>query len=328
MTSIFDALPGMDTPVSDIAHTLAEVWAMEAAPGKPAPSEFRASQMNLVVHLGLDSTVDTARAVFDAALAFSHRYPCRTIVLCPREFGGGGEVRAKIFCECFIGTSHHEMVCSEAILLSYPLEQRAYIENQASILIESDLPLYYWPNRIQQASRFGDYSFFIGQAQRIVIDSAIERDEVSTYAWPRSGVIRDLAHARMLPVRQSLGHFLSYVPADQLVRGLDSIALHHGPDLSAESRLIAEWMRGGLADCAAAAGLPPPECAIERVADLPPGGLDFRGSYAYGGRLRLAFDLGQAAACLHVELAESKASISSSVRLLPPDRALAEALFF
>lgn len=328
MTTTFDALPGMETAVSEIARTLAEVWDMDAVPGKPAPSEFRASQMNLVVHLGLDNTANSARAIFDAALTFSHRYPCRTIVLCPRELGGGGDVRAKVFCECFIGASHHEMVCSEAIVLSYPLEQRAYIENQASILVESDLPLYYWPNRIQQASRFGDYRFFMSQAERIVFDSAVERAEVLEYPWPRPEVIRDLAHARMLPVRQSLGHFLSYVAPDQLVRGLAAMALHHGPDLAAESRLTAAWMRGRLFDCAKAAGLPAPGIDIPCIADLPPGGLDFRGSYSDGGTLRLAFDLVQGAACLHANLAHAKASISSNVLPLAPDRALAEALFF
>lgn len=328
MTAIFDALPGMEVAVADIARTLAAVWDMESSPGKAAPSEFRASQMNLVVHLGLNNTAETARATFDAALKFSHRYPCRTIVLCPRDFGTGSDVHAKIFCECFVGASHHEMVCSEAILLSYPLEQRAFIENQASILIESDLPLYYWPNRIQKAARFSDYPFFLGQAQRIVFDSAVECPDVVNYAWPRPEVVRDLAYARMLPLRQSLGHFLSYVPPAQLVYGLAAITLHHGPDLPAEASTAAAWMRSRLGDCAASAGMAAPAMEISRVADLPSGGLDFRISYGDGGSLRLAFDLAYGAACLHANLGPSKASISSSVQFLPPERALAEALFF
>lgn len=328
MTAIFDALPGMDVAVSDIARTLAAVWDMESSPGKAAPSEFRASQMNLVVHLGLNNTAQTARATFDAALKFSHRYPCRTIVLCPRDFGTGSDVHAKIFCECFVGASHHEMVCSEAILLSYPLEQRAFIENQASILIESDLPLYYWPNRIQKAARFSDYPFFLGQAARIVIDSAIETSEVCAYAWPRPGVVRDLAHARVLPVRQSAGHFLSYIEPRELVEQLRSVALHHGPDLAAEARAAAEWLLAGLRDCASAAKLSAPSLEVTRVPDLPAGALDFRCAYADTGNLRLAFDLAHGAACLHAHLAHARSSISSTVQLLPPDRALAEALFF
>lgn len=329
MTAIFEALPGMEVAVGDIARTLASVWDMDAGPGRAAPSEYRASQMNLIVHLGLDNTVETARTAFDTALRFSHRYPCRTIVLCPRDFGSGGDVRAKVFCECFIGSSRHEMVCSEAILLSYPLEQRAFIENQASILIESDLPLYYWPNRIQNPTRFHDYTFFLGQAERIVLDTAIERPEVSVYTWPRPEVVRDLAWARILPVRQSLGHFLSYVPPAQLAQAIERAELHHGPDLTAEARAAAEWMRSGLADCATLGGnAAAAKVEITRVADMVAGALDFRFRYADGGTLRLAFDLAHGAACLHANLTQSKASISSTVTLLPPDRALAEALFF
>lgn len=328
MTAIFDSLPGMETAVSDIARTLAAVWDMEAAPGKAAPSEFRASQMNLVLHLGLENTVETARAAFDTALRFSHRYPCRTIVLCPRDLGSGGHVRAKVFCECFVGSSHHEMVCSEAILLSYPLEQRAYIENQASIMIESDLPLYYWPHRIQQAARFGDYPFLLQHSQRIVIDSAVERPEVEAYAWPRGELVHDLACARVLPLRQSLGHFLSYITPGHLVNGLRSIAVHHGPDVAAEARAIATWFVSRLDDCAAVAKAPSFGDRPILQPDLPGGGLDVRCAYEDGGTLRLAFDLTRGAACLHADLGQAKASMSSTISLLEDDRALAEALFF
>jgi len=327
-TTIFDSLPGMETPVSDVARTLASVWDMEAAPGKPAPSEFRASQMNLVVHLGLDNTVETARAAFDTALRFSHRYPCRTIVLCPRDFGGALEVRAKVFCECFVGASHHEMVCSEAIILSYPLEQRAYLENQASIMIESDLPLYYWPVRIQQASRFADYPFLLNQSQRIIVDSAVENADVPGYAWPRAELVHDLAGARILPLRQSLGHFLSYVPPAQLVNGLRSIVLHHGPDVAAEARAVAQWFKSRLVDCAAAAKVPPAACDVALEADRPAGGLGLRCVYDGGGTIDLDFDLANGASKLSADLGQARSSMSSSVRLLSDDRALAEALFF
>ncbi len=327
-TAIFDSLPGMETAVSDVARTLAAVWDMEAAPGKAAPSEFRASQMNLVVHLGLDNTTGTARAAFDTALLFSHRYPCRTIVLCPRDFGGAADVRAKVFCECFIGTSHHEMVCSEAIILSYPLEQRAYIENQASIMIESDLPLYYWPNRIRVAARFGDYPFLLSKSQRIVIDSAIERPDVPGYAWPRRELVYDLAYARTLPLRQSLGHFLSYVPPAQLAEGLQAMTLHHGAGVAGEARAAAAWMRSRLDDCAAVAGRAPVAAEFVLAETGVSGALDFRLTYADGGSIRLAFDLTHGAACLHAKLSQAHASMSSTVHLLSDDRALAEALFF
>ena len=328
-TAVFDALPGLETPVADVSRTLANVWDMEPVRGKPAPSEFRASQMNLVVHLGLDSKPEQALETFNAAVSFSRRYPCRIITLCPREYGGGGEVSAKIFCECYIGKSRHEMTCSEAIILTYPLEQRAYLENQASIMLESDLPVYYWPQRISSASRMGDYKFFLKEAQRVIIDSAIEKPDVTTYPWPRPEVVRDLVFARMLPVRQSVGHFLSYVPPDRLLEGLQGVTLRHRPEYHAEAAVLARWVRSGLEGCAkmSGAGAPIPEAQCESVADLGYS-LVMNWAYAQCNPMRLEFDFGQGTAHLTSCFKPDTEALASAVRPLAPESALAEAVFF
>jgi len=44
MTSVFDALPGLEVPVGGITQSLARLWEGEPADGVGAPSEFRASQ--------------------------------------------------------------------------------------------------------------------------------------------------------------------------------------------------------------------------------------------------------------------------------------------
>ena len=58
MTDVFNALPGLEVPVGGITQSLARLWVGEPADGVGAPSEFRASQMNLVLHLGLPTTDD------------------------------------------------------------------------------------------------------------------------------------------------------------------------------------------------------------------------------------------------------------------------------
>jgi hypothetical protein len=329
MTAIFDALPGIEVAVSAIDRALASVWDVEAVPGKPAPSEFRASQMNLILHLGLDNTPETGRGAFDAALRLSHLYPCRTIVLCPRDCGEAGDVRAKVFCECFVGASGGEMTCSEAIILSYPLERRAYLENQASILIESDLPLYYWPHRINTATRLGDYGFFLNQSQRIIIDSSVERPDVLAYAWPRPKLVRDLVHARILPIRQSVGHFLSYIEPVHLVDGLRTVLVTHRPGFAAEAGSVAAWIMTGLGGCAAQAGVTLAEVQprIELDESLL-ASLAVRLEYVGGGSCDMHFGLERGMACLSSSVGSKKTGVSAAVSLLPEERALAEALFF
>lgn len=328
-TAVFDALPGMETPVGDVRRALAALWEVEPTPGSPAPSEYRASQMNLVLHLGVESTPEEARSAFDTALLFSRRYPCRVIALCPQPPGSGGDVQAKIFCECYIGQSRREMVCSEAIVLTYPLEQRAFLQDQASILLESDLPVYYWPQRIAVPGRLRNYRLFLKEARRIVIDSAIERPELVAFAWPRPEVVHDLAYARLLPVRQNVGQFLSYIPAERLVAGLQSVELRHRPEFAAEGRVLLDWSRRGIEACA----------RLARTADVKPefvlradpalgSSLCAEWRYQDGGALAFAYDFASGSARIDSSVSFKRGTIAASVRPLAPEVALAEALFF
>ena len=61
MASVFDVIPGMELPVSEVVSTMAKMWESEPNKGHAAPSEFRASQMNLILHLGYGTTEDEAK---------------------------------------------------------------------------------------------------------------------------------------------------------------------------------------------------------------------------------------------------------------------------
>ena len=65
MAELIDALPGIALPVGEVTARLASMW-----DGGPASSgsEFRASQMNVVLHFGLDVTAEEARERFDESL--------------------------------------------------------------------------------------------------------------------------------------------------------------------------------------------------------------------------------------------------------------------
>src|SRR5690625_638108 len=80
--SIFGNLPGLEVPVSEISDVLSHVWEVSTSKDAVNPSEFRATQMNLIIHLGLGTTPSDARDLFETALRFARRKTSRILRLC------------------------------------------------------------------------------------------------------------------------------------------------------------------------------------------------------------------------------------------------------
>jgi len=252
MPSIFDALPGIEVPAGAIPKSLEEMWTHTAAGGGPAPAadDAKATQVNFVLHLGLQTTAEDARAQFQTTLEFSKRYPSRVVVLCPlKEDAGKTDIRAKIYGECHLGKSKSDKRCVEFVMLSYPRVAREHLENQVSICLSTDLPLYYWAHRFSASAKLADYRYLLTTAKRVLIDSAIAPKDAMTYPWPRPENVRDLAYARLLPVRQSLGQFLSRYPLEVLCEGLQKVTVAHGAPHAAEGRVLLGWLQDRLEKC-------------------------------------------------------------------------------
>src|SRR5688572_1956092 len=161
MPEIFNALPGLEVPVGAISKSVSQMWAQTAASGRPAPSsdDVKATQVNVVLHLGFGTTGEDALAQFQTMLRFSQRYPSRVVVLCPLKTDREAtEMRAKIYGECFLGKSKGDTRCVEFVMLSYPMSARARLEDQVSICMSTDLPLYYWAHRFSNSGRLADYT--------------------------------------------------------------------------------------------------------------------------------------------------------------------------
>ena len=141
MKDLIDELPGLDLPVGEVTDRLELMWDSDAS---GSPSAFRASQMNVVLHFGWDVTAEQAQERFTTLLTFAQRYPSRIIVLCPSRSIKDGSMRAKLFSQCYIGDSHREMCCCEALLLGYEPDNCGYLANQVSVWLEPDLPSYHW----------------------------------------------------------------------------------------------------------------------------------------------------------------------------------------
>lgn len=324
---LFDALPGIETPVAKMHRALESIWETGAGEGA-APSEFRASQMNLVLHFGLPTTPAEAVAQFDVALKFARRYPCRIIVLIPqRGLPAGAEPRAKLYSQCFVGASLSEKSCTEALLLNYPEETRAYISDLASTLIESDLPLYYWVHHFAHCRKVADYQYLLRSARRFIVDSAIVPEETLAYPWPRPETLRDLAAARLLPVRQIVGQYLAGIDPAQLAKQLEAVTVRSGPALGAEAKALLRWTEQALTKCDAASAAAA-DFETESVAEWRGEQIELALRYGDARFFRWRADLAAGTSQFDTDFGQGRVQMPAPVKLLAPEAALSEALFF
>jgi hypothetical protein len=328
MSSIFDALPGLETPVGAISKNLARMWANDERAAAQPGEDSKATQVNFVLHLGIHTTPEDALERFQTAVRFSKRYPCRVVVLCPLrdQAGADAELRAKIFGECHPGKNRGDLRCCEFVILSYPPEARKFLENQVSICLSTDLPVYYWAHNFSSSAKLGAYQYLLSRAKRVLIDrSLVAEDDCGQLDWPRPEAVRDLVHARLLPVRQTIGQFLSAYPPALLSAGLEKVVVRHGASRRAEARVLAEWLHSRLVACGAPSALAP---VIEADAE---GGAHAIGiNFVYGNAhfFRFEGDFAQGTAHFSAHYRGAKAELGTTIALLSPEAALSEAMFF
>jgi glucose-6-phosphate dehydrogenase-like protein OpcA len=327
MPGIFDALPGIETPVGSISGGLARMWEGTASEGKPSPASdsAKAIQVNFVLLLGFRTDAADAVRQFEIAVGFSRRHPSRVVVLCPLpDESGATRMLAKVYGECTVGKTPDDMRCCEFVMLSYPRGVRAHLENQVSICLSTDLPLYFWAHGFVDAAKLADYHYLMSTAKRIIIDSASAPPGVAGYPWPRPGSVRDLAFARLLPMRQSIGQFLSrYAPA-ALSRGLVSIRLAHGAGVAAEARVLLDWVARRMGDC----GAKGEAVSLEQSAALPPQAFDLTFGFDDKRHFRWSADVAAAHANFDADFGGGRTTMQVAASFLPPEGALSEAMFF
>ena len=329
MASIFNALPGIEVPAGGISKGLTELWANTAARGEAAPSEddVKATQVNLVLLLGYNTTPEDAVKQFETAVQFSRRYPCRVVVLCPlpaddKTVG----IRAKIYGECHLGKSKGDTRCCEFVMLSYAASAREHLENQVSVCLSTDLPLYYWAHRFASSARMSEYQYLLRRSKRVIFDSATAPEDALTFPWPKPVTVRDLAHARLLPVRQSIGQFLANFTPNVLAEGLTKVSVVADPSLKAEGRVLNGWVKERLENCGARE-----DVAYEsrEQSDLGAGRFELRFDYADKKKSFVCSgDLTHHREHLTTNFGSGELDLPVAVTLLSPEAALGEAMFF
>jgi hypothetical protein len=330
MPEIFDVLPGIEVPVGAINQRLAALWSDNGAEGKPTleVDDAKATQVNFVLHLGLNTTPQDAAEQFQTVVAFSRRYPSRIVVLCP--FRGDDslvtEMRAKIYGECHLGKSKSDKRCVEFVMLSYPRAARQFLENQVSICLSTDLPLYYWAHKFTESVRLADYHYLLTRAKRVLIDSSVAPEGALTYPWPNPIALRDLVYSRLLPVRQTIGQFLASYPAATLVGGLREVVVSHHPTLAAEGRVLLAWFVRRLNACGAAGSVA--FRTEPRTGGATPS-FAVRFGYTDPARyFRWSGMLATKQAWFEADLGAGRTRLPAAVSLLSPESALSEAMFF
>lgn len=248
------------------------------------------------------------------------------VVLCPLSHDGGvTELRAKVYGECFLGKSKGDTRCVEFVALSYPVSARRYLENQVSVCLSTDLPLYYWAHRFSLSSRLADYQYLLRTSKRVIFDTAIVPGDALTHPWPRPELVRDLASARLLPVRQSMGQFLAGVPPARLVEGLFSVNIAYVGRLAAEAHALQRWLSSRLVECGASTDL---RFLVKE--ETTGTGMRLSVTFGYSGANRFQwrgdFEAGQA--CFETRFGADPIHFPTAISLLSPEAALGEALFY
>lgn len=238
MTELIDILPGIKLPVGAVSEELSKMWEGNK---ETALSEFRASQMNLVLHFGRMVSPEEAKARFEVAVRFAQRYPSRIIVLCPFTEDNQA-MQAKLFSQCFIGDSHREMCCCEALILGFSSEDNGFLFNQVSVWLESDLPIYHWFSEVRSERVVKYFDHLLKRVHRIVFDSNIESYAIRDLPWPNPKRVVDLARARLLPIRQAIGQHLSGIPFELLSKELSLVKVHHVSNRKGEAFHLMEWL--------------------------------------------------------------------------------------
>lgn len=330
-TSIFDVLPGVNLRVSEVPRVLSTMWTPDQVEGAVPMSDFRASQLNLILHFGLRTSPEEALATFDVAVQFAQRYPCRIIVLCPRGRELSDKLlEGKVFSQCYIGSNLRENCCCEALMLGYPTRVAGFLDNQVSIWLENDLPTYHWFHRIPAERIQETHMSFIRRCRRVIYDSSIEDDDFLSIPWEKPESVVDLAYARLLPVRQSIGQFLSSYEPKILVEDLEKVVVRHSLRRKGEGRHLLAWTQGRLEACARQAGKPMQvEFELKLNSDDAPHCLEMEWYHGSSGKHFLwERDKGKSDALLTADFGNGRETVPQKANLLEGDRALSEAIFF
>ena len=329
MNPIFANLPGISMPVTEVARQIAAMWREEDQ--EHDLSNAHALQMNLIIHFGLDTSPKEGQKIFEVAIQFSQRYPCRIIVLCP-ENPTGEEIAldAKLYSQCFLSKDLRDQCCCEALILGYGTNEATFLEDQLSVWLASDLPVYHWLHRASVELLDTYCKSFLMKAKKVVLDSAVDSHGYEALTYLEAGILSDLANARTARLRQSLGQFLSATTPRKLIENLNEVTVSSQPKAKAEAQRLLAWQEDRLRKCSQRAEVVLGKTVFQLI-DLPEGDVNvIESNWTYGETRRLSWKLPKGNDLAWVEIITNGQTREYPLRGDPykPEKALSEACFF
>ena len=329
MNRLFDTLPGVAMPVPQVTRQIANMWRETEKDGEQ--SNAHALQMNLVIHFGLETSMEEGKRIFEVAIEFSQRHPSRVILLCPEE-SSGEEIAldSKLYSQCFLGEKGHGKCCCEALVLGYNTNEAIFLNDQLSVWLASDLPVYHWIHR-PAADFEGEHSRkLFANARRVVFDSEVDGSLEDVGASIQNSILSDLAQARIVRFKQSLGQFLSAIPVTTLVSNLVEVKMFTKKRKKAEALLLLSWQERRLRHCSELTNTKLNKAAFH-LEDLPDQSENVMAAeWIYEGNKSLQWELRDGSETAWVETSFNNRPTRHPLRADPfqPAKALSEALFF
>lgn len=321
-------MPGLEMPIPKVTEILRKMWQVDHNQGNKH-TLARSSQLNVILHNGLYASNTSALKSFNDAIAFSEKYPCRIIILCPEKVHEDAvPLKAKLFSQCYIGDNVREQCCCEALILGYTTDDAVFLMDQVSLWLESDLPSYYWVNEISPRAISKYYLSLAELCSKIIYDSAVEPEGFKEIHWPGHHMIADLALMRLLPVRQSLGQFLSGYSEKILIDKLEKVVVEYPENWYAEGYQLLEWFATALEKCS--------QCEQEnfeigfilKKSSSEDNLLKAQWTYAANKFFEWQYDYESGISEVKAKLGNEKINYPLQLRKMNPEEALAAAIFY
>lgn len=328
MSSIFNKIPGLEMPILMVTETLTKMWQVDQSQNSTQPFA-RSSQLNIILHNGLYASQTTALKAFDDAIVFAKKYPCRIIVLCPEKAREDNiHLTGKLFSHCYIGDNVRTQCCCEALILGYTTDDAVFLKDQVSLWLESDLPSYYWVNQISPGAIKKHYLSLAELCSKVIYDSAVEPEGFQDIHWSEPLCVTDLALIRLLPVRQSLGQFLSGYSEEVLIHNLEKVVVEYSENWNAEGHQLLEWFKTSLQKCARCSKK---NCEIEfaLIKSSSKGNfLKAQWTYTVNKFFEWHYDCESGISELKAKFDKEKIGYPLQLRKMSPQEALAAAIFY
>lgn len=248
MSTLIDALPGLDVSVSRLLETLSTTWSTQSA--KEQSRVSYASQMTLVLFTG--ASPEHGPELLKPLTTFSQKYPCRILWVCldPDERDPWA-VRTKVQAYSYLRSSMGAACCEIIMLHCCAQIDRRFLTGLLSTWLHSDLPVYFWAHRLRPE----DLSCLpceLRSLRCVVFDSSIEPEleALLLKTLPNKEMLKDLAYARSLPARQALGQFLSAYDPLAIIENLNAVTIEYQKQASGEARHLLKWVRHCMTACA------------------------------------------------------------------------------